>query len=458
MINWLMINETVFFDRELELRALKEEYRRSGFSFVVLFGRRRVGKTFLLRRFLSNKPNSLYLYVSEMPSPELRESVAWEIRERLGVRVPRNPSWRDIFSGVFRAARDRRIILAVDEFQRLVDVDRSALTDLQRVIDEEAAGTKLMLVVSGSAVGMIERFFRSGQPLYGRATSFLKLKPFDFCTSCRFLRARAGATPEEALMLYAVFGGTPYYLSLVESPSWSAEARRLILDNRSPLYYEPEFLLRTELRGSLVYFEVLRLLASGKSSFSELAGSLKTARTSVNYYLRVLIEDLDIVEREEPVLGGRPVYRVRDNFYRFWFRYVHPNRSLLELGMVDEVLEKVERDFRSYLGLVFQDVVRESLHTLSLPFKPWKIGSWSGPEGEIDAVARDREGEKVMVIEAKCKELGLREAEEVLAQLKLKARRLPGAEKWYGIAALRVEGREELQREGYLVFELRDLC
>ncbi|QOJ79132.1 ATP-binding protein [Infirmifilum lucidum] len=440
------------------LKSLEEEYERNRFSFVVIFGRRRVGKTFLLKQFLRDKPDSVYIYVSEMPPDELRESISWELREKVGIRVPRNPSWRDIFGGVFRASRDRRVVLAVDEFQRLVDVDRAALTELQRVIDEEAASSRLMLIASGSAVGMVERFFKGGQPLYGRATSFLKLKPFDYRTACKFLRERLGATPLESLELYAVFGGTPYYLSLLESPDWGVEAERLVLDNRSPLYYEPEFLLRTELRGSLVYFEVLRLLASGKSSFSGLAGSLKTARTSLNYYLKVLIEDMDIVERDEPVMGGRPVYRIKDNFYRFWFRYVHPNRSLLELGSKGEVLEVVKRDFQSYLGVVFQDVVREGLHMLHLPFRPWRVGSWRRAGEEIDAVAVDEKQEKAIVVEAKCRELGLREAEKVLEDLKSKARAVPALEKLYGVAALKVDGREELEERGFLVFELKDFC
>ncbi len=456
MINPLMINELIFFDRERELEALEEEYGKNRFSLVVLFGRRRVGKTFLLRRFLHGKPDSLYLYVSEMPSEELRENIAWELREKIGVRVPRSPTWREIFTSVFRASRDRRIVLAIDEFQRLIDVDKAALTDLQRVIDEEAAGSRLMLILSGSAVGMVERFFRSGQPLYGRATSFLRLKPFDFHTACSFLRRRLGATPLESLRLYAVFGGTPYYLSLLESTEWDREARRLILDSRSPLYYEPEFLLRTELRGSLVYFEVLRLLASGKNSFSELAGSLKVARTSLNYYLKVLIEDLDIVEREEPVLGGRPVYRIKDNFYRFWFRYVHPNRSLLELGAADDVLKAVESDFQSYLGSVFEDVVRESIHRLDLPFKPWKVGSWRSPRGEVDVLAVDREGRRAAIVEAKCRELSMEEAEGILEELKDKAKEIPASEKYFGVAALKVEGRSELRERGFLVFELGD--
>ncbi len=458
MINILMINMVEqFFDRERELGFLEKEYRRSGFSFIIIYGRRRVGKTFLVKKFLSGKRRAIYIYVSEMSSSALRAQIADELRDRLGLRLGPLPTWADIFRGLFRRSRRSRgrIVAVFDEFQRLLEVDRSALTELQRVIDEEAQGSSLMLVCTGSSIGLMERMFQYGQPLYGRATGFLKIRPFDFRTAYRYLSRRVGAGPVEAAELYGVFGGTPYYLSLLRSKDWAAEAERLVLDNRSPLYWEPELLLKTELREHVTYFEILRLLSSGKNSFSEIAGSLGASKTSLSYYLHVLIDDLDVVEREKPLGGGRAVYRIKDNFFKFWFRYVFPNRGALELGEKGEVLEAVKEDFNTYMGHIYQEIAGQAIWSLDLPFKPFRVGRWWRKDVEIDLVALDRWERQAAVFEVKWRKLNGREALRVLRELEAKAARLPYPRKLYGLIAVEVE-KEPL--EGYLAYDIRDVA
>ncbi len=447
-----------FFDREKELKYLESEYVKPGFKFIVVYGRRRIGKTFLVKKFLENKSKTVYFYVSEMSSPSLRELLAKELYERLGLRLEFRPSWDEIFRSVFRFASKERTILVFDEFQRLLNIDKAALSILQRVIDEEAHNTQLMLLCTGSSIGIMEKTFEYGQPLYGRATGFLKVKPFDFYTTYRFLSKRVRATPKEAAELYGVFGGTPYYLSMILSSNWIKEASRLIFDYRSPLYFEPELLLKTELREYVTYFEILRQLASGKSSFSELAGSMGVSKTSLSYYLNVLINDLDIVTREEPVGGKRrAVYRITDNFFRFWFRYVFPSKSLLELGEKEPVIEKVKEDFNAYMGLVFQNIVKQQVRRLKLPFKPYIVGGWWSKGEEIDVVLIDNEKRKAILLEAKWRRLNSREARKFLKELEKKGKNLSFPRKYYGIIALEVEDKEEIEKEDYLVYNIEEL-
>ncbi|RLE56450.1 MAG: ATP-binding protein, partial [Thermoprotei archaeon] len=358
---------------------------------------------------------------------------------------------------IFRLSRREKHIVVFDEFQRLLEIDRGALSILQRIIDEEAHGCQLMLICTGSSIGMMERIYNYGQPLYGRATGFLKIKPFDFQATYRYLAMRLGVSPVNAVAIYGVFGGTPYYLSMLSSGDWLREAERLIFDYRSPLYLEPELLLKTELREHVTYFEILRLLASGKSTFSEIAGSLGASKTSLSYYLNVLIRDLDLVARDEPIGGGRAVYRIKDNFFRFWFRYVFPNRSMLELGERGEVLEKVREDFNTYMGLVFQDIARQQVWRLSLPFKPYRVGGWWRKGVEIDVVAVDRSGRKAILMEVKWRDIGLNEAERILFELEDKGKYLGYPVKYYGLIARRIEDKERLLKSGYLAFSIDDL-
>ncbi len=446
-----------FFNRDEELRYMEEEYSRPGFKFLVIYGRRRVGKTFLIKKFLETKENAIYFYISEMSPQSLREDLARELYYKLGLRLEFRPSWEKIFRSIFRLASEEPVILVFDEFQRLLEIDRAALSTLQRIIDEESSSTHLMLICSGSSIGVMERTFEYRQPLYGRATGFLKIKPFSFYTAYRFLANRVGVGPVEAAEIYGVFGGTPYYLSMVSSSNWIEEASRLILDYRSPLYLEPELLLKTELREYVTYFEILRRLAEGKSSFSELAGSIGVSRTSLSYYLNVLIKDLDIVAREEPIGGRRAIYKITDNFFRFWFRYVFPNRTLLEFGEKEPVVERTRKDFNTYMGLVFQDIVKQEIWRLKLPFKPYIVGGWWSKNTEVDVVAVDSEKRRAVLLEVKWRKLGGGEARRILRELEEKSREIYFPVKYYGLVAIDIVGREDLEEEGYLVYDIRQI-
>ncbi len=446
-----------FFNRERELKYLEEAYKMRRFSLIIIYGRRRVGKTFLVKKFLEGKNNVIYFYVSEMSSKNIRIELAKEIFVRLGIRLDYIPSWNEIYRKLFKSSRKEKVVLVFDEFQRLLEIDRSAITELQRIIDEEAEGSNIMVVCTGSSIGLMERIFKYRQPLYGRATGFLKIKPFDYITSYRYLAKRVDADPREATELYGVFGGTPYYLSLLRSKSWIEEAARLIFDNRSPLYWEPELLLKTELREHVTYFEILRLLASGKNSFSEIAGSLGSSKTSLSYYLNVLIKNLDLVEREEPLGGGRAVYKIKDNFFKFWFKYVFSNRSTLELGDSDVVVENVKEDFNTYMGQVYQEIAKQVVWKLKLPFKPFKVGGWWRRGVEIDVIAVDRKGRKAALFEVKWRSLTLRESYKILKELEEKSASLPYPVKYYGLIGLNIERIEDLRSDGYIAFELNDI-
>ena len=459
MINILMINMfEQFFNRERELDFLERAYRSQGFELIVVYGRRRVGKTFLMKKFLQGKRDAAYFYVSDASPATIRSQLAEKIYEQLGIRMEYAATWAQIFTKLFRAAKQRRIVIVFDEFQRLLDIDRSAISELQRAVDEESQSSKLMIVCTGSSIGLMERMFHYGQPLYGRATGILKIKPFNFSQAYSLLAAKIGANPVEAAELYGLLGGTPYYLSLARSTSWLKEAERLLFNNTSPLYWEPELLLKTELREHATYFEILRLLAAGKNSFSELAGSLGTSKTSLSYYLNVLIKDLDLVEREEPIGGGRPIYKIKDNYFKFWFRYVFPHMSALEMGEASQALEHSKEDHKTYMGQIFQEIVKQAAWHLKMPFKPARVGSWWKKGTKIDVVAVDARGRQAALIETKWRKLSLKQAQKTLQQLEQKAAALPYPVKHYGIAAITIENPEKLRDQGYLAYQIQDIA
>ncbi len=145
-----------FHNREEELKYLEEEYRKQSFSLIIVYGRRRVGKTFLIKKFLENKSYAIYFYVSEMSSKALRSELAKIVYEKLNIRLSLDPTWEEIFRTLFKYAREKRVVVVLDEFQRLLEVDRSAITELQKIVDEESASSRIMIVCIGSSVGVME--------------------------------------------------------------------------------------------------------------------------------------------------------------------------------------------------------------------------------------------------------------------------------------------------------------
>jgi AAA+ ATPase superfamily predicted ATPase len=417
----------IFVDREEELRVLREALSSARAELVLLYGRRRIGKTFLVSRLL-REVDGIYLCVNhEERDLALRDLVEQFLSQ---VSLPVKPSvssFRELFK--LLAISGRRLIV-IDEFQRLLRA--GGITELQHLWDLELSRSGTVLVLSGSAVGVAERIGLShASPLFGRFTRVIRLEEFSYSVARAFTPSYS---EEDKVRTYSVFGGVPGYLSLLKPTKNLLEnITSLVLGPGAPLREEPLTALRLELRNPSRYIEVLRAVAMGATQFGEIADKAGLRVTELPKYLRILEEDLRLVERRYPLLEEgsrrRARYYVRDHFTSFWFNAVYPNRPLLELGMYREVAGRVPEVVERLASAVFEKVAMEHFATLAKSGEVsfTRMGKWWSGETEIDFIAIDEKSNTAYFAEVKW--TNERVHRKVLYRLMEKAAEFPWREK-----------------------------
>ncbi|NJE10625.1 ATP-binding protein [Thermococcus sp. MAR1] len=454
-----------FIDRKRELEFLERAYSSNRAEFLVIYGRRRIGKTELLLHFVRDKPH-VYFLATERPYRDNLRELQRLLSEFLGDRLFGKVAFEDIDELLMAFAErigDERAILIIDEFPLLIEHHHPVLSPLQKAWDLKLSETRIMLILCGSSVSAMEsEVLAYKSPLYGRRTGQWRLTEIPFFHIGEFL---PGYTVENLVKVYGITGGIPAYL-LQFSPekSFDENVVEKVLSKGAFLYEEAEFLLREELREPANYFAILQAIASGRSRFGEIVNSTGLDKSLVSKYLAVL-QRLGIVEREVPVTATlkeaskRGLYSITDNYFAFWFRYVLPNKGYLEAGLAEEVWERSKSDFNAYMGFIFEKLIRNPEVFLRLTsFRFTKLGRWWRKGEEIDIVSLNEMEKRALLIEVKWKELSEREARGILKDLERKAGLvgLEGWEKSYGLVAKSLEGKEELRAEGWLLWDLED--
>lgn len=454
----------MFINRRAELGLLEERLRKGKAEFTVVYGRRRVGKTALLLEFL-RRNSGIYLLARETSEAENLKRFSQRIAEHFNDEfLAKNPfqSW-DAFFEYLHQRSSERLIAVIDEFPYLVKANPALPSILQGYWDLKLSKGKIFLVICGSSVSMMEKLLGYKSPIYGRRTAQLKVSPLGFFEARAFL---PGYPLEEFVKAYGILGGTPAYLLEFDDSMGIEENLKAYFRPDSFLYGDARFVLMEELDEPRNYFAVMEAIARGKTTLGEIMNGTGLERGTVAKYLSILT-DLGFVRREVPVTASRKSrkgrYYIADPYFAFWFRYVHPNVDLIETGQGDFLVELVMEDLNEYLGWVFEEIGREFLIRLNkkgkLPFRFTKIGRWWHKGEEIDLLALDDRGRKALFVEVKWKELGEREARGILKDLERKAELvgLEGWEKSYGLIAKRVEGKEALKKETWLVWDLEEL-
>ena len=385
-------------DRDSELARLREAIADPP-QLVILRGRRRVGKSFLLTHALAQE-RGVFFQADEQSERAHLDMLAREVARLLGPRVPlRFESWDEALETVGELAREQPLTIVLDEFQWLLAAQPSLESIVQRHWDGwQRNRVPVTLVLSGSALRLMEELLAPGAPLFGRADYRPLLEPLDFRDASRFVSARLSA--ESKLRRYAVLGGTPQYQVWAGGKGLSDAITDRILSRGESLYEEPLHLLREEqaIRDPGTYFAIVREVAAGRTTVSEISNGTQVPVPNLTKMLRRLVE-LGYLEARAPLStqgpeARRSSYRLADPFFRFWFRFVFPNRSLLERGRVKEVLRIVERDMDAYMGLAFEDCCREWVGRFAgnaLPASQ-QLGSWWSRDGqtEVDIVGTSR--------------------------------------------------------------------
>ena len=453
-----------FIDRKAEIAALDDRVESPRAEFVVIYGRRRIGKTTLLLEFL-RRHDGIYLLARETSEMEnlrrFSQRIAQFFKDEF---LKRNPfqNWDAFFEYLYQKSSSRRFIVAIDEFPYLVQANRALPSILQEYWDTKLSKSKIFLIICGSSVSMMEKLLGYKSPLYGRRTAQIKLRPMDFFSAREFLPRY---DIEDFVKAYGILGGTPAYLLEFNDRK---DIRRNLMDYfrlDSFLYGDARFILMEELDKPGNYFAILEAIAKGRTTLGEIINETGLERATVGKYLSVLI-DLDFVKREVPVTASwksrKGRYYIKDPYFAFWFRYVHPNVDLIETGEGATVVEFVMEDLNQYLGTIFEGIVKEYLHRLNkegeLPFKFTKIGRWWHKNEEIDLVTLNERERKALFVEVKWKELSEGEAKKILKDLERKAE-LVNLEEWdknYGVVAKHVKGKEKMREKGWPVWDLQD--
>ncbi len=453
---------------------IEKEYAKKDFRFISITGRRRLGKTRLLEQFLKDRPDHCYLLIPQLNGPAVREEVARKLHADLNIGFASLPSWDEIFEELFRGSQKRQLVVVFDEFQRLARINESVFSYLQKHIDMQARDSRLFLMVSGSSIGMMHQLFEYAAALYGRRTGQLFFDPFDFAALTEWF---PGYPITTRIYIYALYGGTPRYLEEVESENLNRIIEGPLL-RTSILYNEPEVLLKTELRESGTYLNILRAIASGDTRSSQIGNSSGIKTTSMDYYLNILTKDLDLIKRETPVCdrpgSKKALYHIKDNFFRYWFRYIFPSFSELEMGNTQNVIDRVNSELDRFTAPVFEDICQQFLIRLNmqdrLPFTFLTIGrQWGQFKGkpgknnyEIDRVAINAETKQILFCE--CKWQSRRTGADVLEALMEKAAYVD----WYDSlrekhfvviskAGFTSDAMELAARANILLFDLNDI-
>jgi AAA+ ATPase superfamily predicted ATPase len=385
----------MFVNRTLELDLLEKRHASEQAEFFVLYGRRRVGKTELLAHFCENK-RSLF-FVADLGSEiSLRTALSSAVNTALFGPDAINavyPTWEDLFQALAIASQAQRLVVVLDEFPYLIASHPPLGSILQRAWDHSLKNTQVMLILCGSYIGMMESAVLGYQaPLYGRRTGQYLLEPLQFKDARLFF---PNYSPEDQVRAYAIYGGTPAYLHTLRSEASLAQnIQEGILERGAYLYDEVRFVLQQELRDPHNYFAILQAIAAGKTRLNEIRQA--TGIEGATAYLNTL-QQLHLVERRVPITETQPhksrrgMYRLKDPYLRFWFRYLHPNHSQLERGAARLVLDtQVLPQLDQFTGPVFEDICSQGLWAAGLagklPFIPLDIGNWWNANEEIDLV------------------------------------------------------------------------
>lgn len=387
-----------FIDRTDDLRTLEEQYASDAASLVVIYGRRRIGKTALITRFLEGK-DALYFLATEESEEQNRNAFQESVARVTGDALLDQAvvgSWDVLFDRLTQ--QSGRMVIALDEFQNLGKANPAFPSVFQRIWDTLLSKRNVMVILCGSLISLMESQVLSySSPLYGRRTAQIRMKqiPFDFYREF----FTAPLTRRQLVERYSVTGGVPKYIeSFCDRGNIYRAIAQNVLNANSYLYDEPNFLLSKEVSEVGTYFSIIKAIAAGNRRSGEIAAALNTKQTSLGKYLKVL-ERLDLVERMVPVTEHDPqkskrgLYRIKDNYIRFWFRFVFPQLGLLETGRRDHVEEQIRKNFiDGHVSYVYEEVCRDRLWALAeqgqLPFMPDRVGAWWGRRDvEIDVAA-----------------------------------------------------------------------
>lgn len=401
-----------FIGRKYELKELNLEYENGKFALSVIYGRRRVGKTYLIQEFIKEKEG--YYFVATESNELINLSLISKAIYKACGNLEGLPDFSNFESALrylFQYSIDKRIIFVIDEFPYLAESAPYISSLIQNMIDEYREKSKLFLILCGSSMSfMEEQVLGYKSPLYGRRTSQFKINAFNYLESGEFVNSYSD---KEKSIVFGLTNGVAEYLTFFdENLSLKENIINIFLKPNGRLYEEPLNLLKQELRQPKFYNDILFSISAGASKLNEISTKLNVVSGGLAHYLNSLIE-LGIIEKKTPVLNRktkRPIYVIKDTMFLFWYKFVQTNLNMINIGLGEVLYESIEKNLNDYMGDVFEKIsieyFEERLKKSKFSFIPTDYGNWWGTdkelkkESEIDMLAYNNENE-FLFVEAK---------------------------------------------------------
>ncbi|HHU53240.1 MAG TPA: ATP-binding protein [Clostridiaceae bacterium] len=399
-----------FIGRNYELAELNKEFYNDKFAMSVIYGRRRVGKTYLIQEFIRDKKGSYFVALesNDIVNLSLLSKAVYHACGNLS-GLPDFTNFEDAFRYLFEFSIGNRIVFVIDEYPYLAMSTPYISSLLQNLVDEYKEKSKLFLILCGSSMSfMEEQVLGYKSPLYGRRTSQFKIHPFNYLDSAKFVESYSS---REKAIVFGLTNGIAEYLTFFNSDiSLKQNIINNYLKTSGRLYEEPANLLKQELREPKTYNDILFAISSGASKLNEIATKLNVPSGGLSHYINSLIA-LGIIERKTPVLNRktkRPIYAIKDTMFVFWYKFVQTNLNMINLDLGELVYEKyVDPYINNYMGSVFEKITieyfEERLKQMNSPLIPVDYGNWWGndqrlkKESEIDMIAYNNENEYLFV-------------------------------------------------------------
>lgn len=448
----------MFLDRVSELRLLEGLHGDVGPKLVILYGRRRVGKTELLLEF-ARKHRALYLVARQESERDQLRKMSEEIAVFFNDSFLRSNPFQS-YDSLFVYLSEKSVPVLFDEFPFLVESNRALPSILQEHWDKNFSKKNSFIVLCGSSIRMMYSLLGYRSPLYGRRTEQVLLLPLRFKDVCKFFPK---LSLEEMVVVYAILGGTPaYLLEFNQNRKLFDNLLEKVLNKNKFLYQDVLFVIQQELNEPSTYYSIIKSIAKGNTKIGEILNDTGIEKAKIIKYLSVL-QKLQLIERRVPITEKKPeksrkgIYLLKDNYFRFWFRFIFENSEYIEQNRQGKLIEeKIKPELNAFVGRAFEEIALEWIKEQK-QFKNFMFGRWWSKKEEIDIVGIDKKNDKMLFCEVKWKNMAKKQEIALLESLKKKAQQIEhNGQKQFALIIKKAETKKI--GEKCKVFDLNDIA